>query len=104
MIVEGLRLETEELKERIQFIETEAEVTVAEAKEEVKMLEMKTEELGSKLEESARICQRLNVENVHLKSSVNELEQEIVEVIKFQWMTKIFKENYLALSGPGPFP
>ena len=74
VIIEGLTLETEELRKRCQALEEEHGAPVLED------LSKKLEQVEGKLEESENYCYQVVEENVELKSEIEVLEAEISEV------------------------
>jgi len=74
VIIEGLTLETEELRKRCQALEEEHGTPVVED------LSKKLEQLERKLDESETYCYQVVEENVELKSEIEILETEISEV------------------------
>lgn len=80
MIVEGLRLETEELKERIHKLESELETTSNANSSILDEMSQRSLELTSKLADAKASCYQVCEENLELKVTVKELECEIMEV------------------------
>merc|ERR1712079_262128 len=74
MGIEGLTLETDELKRRCQYLEDEIAVSPAEE------LQGKLVKMEGKLEETENYCYQVVEENVELKSEIETLEAEISEV------------------------
>merc|ERR1719219_1492898 len=74
VIIEGLTLETDELKRRCQMLEDEIAVTPVED------LQSKLVKMEGKLEETENYCYQVVEENVELKSEIETLESEISEV------------------------
>jgi len=74
VIIEGLTLETEELRRRCQALEEEHGAPVVED------LSKKLEQVEGKLEESETYCYQVVEENVELKSEIEVLQAEISEV------------------------
>ena len=73
VIIEGLTLETEELKRRCQYLEDEIAVSPAED------LQGKLSKMEGKLEETENYCYQVVEENVELKTEIENLESEISE-------------------------
>jgi len=74
VIIEGLTLETEELRKKCQVLEDELTTPVVED------LNKKLQQAQSKLEETETYCYQVIEENVELKSEIEALESEISEV------------------------
>lgn len=74
VIIEGLTLETEELRKKCQVMEEELVTPVVED------LSQKLEQVEEKLEETETYCYQVVEENVELKSEIEALESEISEV------------------------
>ena len=74
VIIEGLTLETDELKRRCQMLEDEIETTAVEE------VQSKLAKMEGKLEETENYCYQVVEENVELKSEIETLETEIAEV------------------------
>eukprot|EP00092_Neocalanus_flemingeri_P000681 GFUD01000723.1.p1 GENE.GFUD01000723.1~~GFUD01000723.1.p1 ORF type:complete len:1039 (+),score=197.49 GFUD01000723.1:946-4062(+) len=74
VIIEGLTLETEELRKKCQVLEDEFVTPV------VDDLNHKLEKVEGKLEETETYCYQVVEENVELKSEIETLEGEISEV------------------------
>ena len=74
VIIEGLTLETDELKRRCQMLEDEL------ATNTVDDLQNKLGKLEGKLEETETYCYQVVEENIELKSEIENLESEISEV------------------------
>ena len=74
VIIEGLTLETDELKRRCQYLEDEIAVSPAEE------LQGKLVKMEGKLEETENYCYQVVEENVELKTEIETLEAEISEV------------------------
>merc|ERR1712098_942441 len=74
VIIEGLTLETDELKRRCQQLEDEM------ANSAVDELQTKLQQVEGKLEETENYCYQVVEENVELKTEVENLESEISEV------------------------
>jgi len=74
VIIEGLTLETDELKRRCQMLEDEIGVTPVED------LQGKLVKMEGKLEETENYCYQVTEENVELKTEIENLESEIAEV------------------------
>ena len=74
VIIEGLTLETDELKRRCQMLEDEIETTAVEE------VQSKLVKMEGKLEETENYCYQVVEENVELKSEIETLESEISEV------------------------
>merc|ERR1719336_1317249 len=74
VIIEGLTLETDELKRRCQMLEDEL------ATPGVDELQQKLEKVEGKLEETENYCYQVVEENVELKNEIENLESEISEV------------------------
>ena len=74
VIIEGLTLETEELRKKCQVMEEELVTPVVED------LSQKLEQVEEKLEETETYCYQVVEENVELKSGIEALESEISEV------------------------
>ena len=74
VIIEGLTLETDELKRRCQMLEDDMETSVVEE------VQTKLVKMESKLEETENYCYQVVEENVELKSEIETLESEISEV------------------------
>jgi len=74
VIIEGLTLETEELRKKCQVMEDELVTPVVED------LHQKLEQVEVKLEETETYCYQVVEENVELKSEIETLESEISEV------------------------
>lgn len=74
VIIEGLTLETDELKRRCQQLEDEM------ANSAVDELQSKLLQVEGKLEETENYCYQVVEENVELKTEVENLESEISEV------------------------
>ena len=74
VIIEGLTLETDELKRRCQMLEDEL------ATPGVDELQQKLDKVEGKLEETENYCYQVVEENVELKNEIETLESEISEV------------------------
>ena len=74
VIIEGLTLETDELKRRCQMLEEELGTTA------VDEIQSKLEKVEGKLEETETYCYQVVEENIELKSEIENLEAEIAEV------------------------
>jgi len=74
VIIEGLTLETDELRRRCQLLEDEVQTPVVEE------LHHKLGQMEGKLEETETYCYQVVEENVELKSEIENLESEITEV------------------------
>merc|ERR1712098_953732 len=74
VIIEGLTLETDELKRRCQQLEDELATSA------VDELQVKLQQVEGKLEETENYCYQVVEENVELKTEVENLESEISEV------------------------
>merc|ERR1712123_12168 len=74
VIIEGLTLETEELRKKCHALEDEMVTPVVED------LSQKLEQVEGKLEETENYCYQVVEENVELKSEMEALESEITEV------------------------
>jgi len=74
VIIEGLTLETEELRKKCHDLEDELVTPVVED------LSQKLEQVEGKLEETENYCYQVVEENVELKSDMEALESEITEV------------------------
>jgi hypothetical protein len=74
VIIEGLTLESEELRKKCQVLEEELVTPV------VKDINQKLEQVEGKLEETETYCYQVVEENVELKSEIETLESEISEV------------------------
>ena len=74
VIIEGLTLETDELKRRCQMLEDDMETSVVEE------VQTKLVKMESKLEETENYCYQVVEENVELKGEIETLESEISEV------------------------
>ena len=74
VIIEGLTLETDELKRRCQMLEDEIETTAVEE------VQSKLVKMEGKLEETENYCYQVVEENVELKGEIETLEAEISEV------------------------
>ena len=74
VIIEGLTLETDELKRRCQMLEDEL------GNNAVDEIQSKLEKVEGKLEETETYCYQVVEENVELKSEIENLEAEISEV------------------------
>merc|ERR1712098_160020 len=74
VIIEGLSLETDELKKRCQQLEDELATSA------VDELQVKLQQVEGKLEETENYCYQVVEENVELKTEVENLESEISEV------------------------
>ena len=74
VIIEGLTLETDELKRRCQMLEEEL------GNNAVDEIQSKLEKVEGKLEETETYCYQVVEENIELKSEIENLEAEIAEV------------------------
>merc|ERR1712025_1531661 len=74
VIIEGLTLETDELRRRCQMLEDEIDSV------QVDDLQQKLDKVEGKLEETENYCYQVVEENVELKSEIENLETEISEV------------------------
>jgi len=74
VIIQGLTLETDELRKRCQKLEEDMKTPVVED------LSLKLEKAEGKLEETENYCYQVVEENVELKSEIETLELEISEV------------------------
>ena len=74
VIIEGLTLETDELRRRCQMLEDEIDAA------HVDDLQQKLDKVEGKLEETENYCYQVVEENVELKTEIETLEAEISEV------------------------
>ena len=74
VIIEGLTLETDELRRKCQVLEDE--ITSGATEE----LQHKLDQVEGKLEETETYCYQVVEENIELKSEIENLESEISEV------------------------
>jgi len=80
VIIEGLTMETDELRRKCIELQDELQAKSGTATPMVDDLTSKLEQVEAKLEESESYCYQVIEENVELKSEMEELEAEINEV------------------------
>ena len=104
VIVEGLKLETEELTDRISKLESDLDESTERNAALSGALEQRSTEMDSRLAEAKASAFKVSEENEELRKTVKEMETLIDEVQQQKNVNKRVTSNVVVYSGPGQLP